>query len=86
MLAIQLLVQNLLYDFSQLSLPWDKMDEEFLRKPRKWDVSNISRFMLFIGPISSIFDISTFALMWFVFHANAPEVQNLFHSGWFVEG
>lgn len=86
MLAIQLLIQNLLYDFSQLSLPWDKMDEEFLRKPRKWDVSNISRFMLFIGPISSIFDISTFALMWFVFHANAPEVQNLFHSGWFVEG
>lgn len=86
MQAIQLLIQNLLYDFSQLSLPWDKMDEEFLRKPRKWDVSNISRFMLFIGPISSIFDISTFALMWFVFHANAPEVQNLFHSGWFVEG
>lgn len=86
MLAIQLLIQNLLYDFSQLSLPWDRMDDEFLRKPRKWDVSNISRFMLFIGPISSIFDISTFALMWFVFHANAPEVQNLFHSGWFVEG
>ncbi|MCO6504486.1 MAG: magnesium-translocating P-type ATPase [Snodgrassella sp.] len=86
MLAIQLLIQNLLYDFSQLSLPWDKMDDEFLRKPRKWDVSNISRFMLFIGPISSIFDISTFALMWYVFHANTPEVQNLFHSGWFVEG
>ncbi len=86
MLAIQLLIQNLLYDFSQLSLPWDRMDDEFLRKPRKWDVSNISRFMLFIGPISSIFDISTFALMWYVFHANAPEVQNLFHSGWFVEG
>lgn len=86
MLAIQLLVQNLLYDISQLSLPWDKMDPEFLRKPRKWDAANIGRFMLCIGPLSSIFDITTFALMWYVFHANTPEMQSLFHSGWFVEG
>jgi len=86
MLAIQLLVQNLMYDISQLSLPWDRMDEEFLRKPRKWDAKNISRFMIWIGPTSSIFDITTFALMWFVFGANSVEHQTLFQSGWFIEG
>lgn len=86
MLAIQLLIQNLLYDISQLSLPWDKMDEEFLQKPRKWDAPNIGRFMLWIGPTSSIFDIVTYALMWFVFSANNLDTQALFHSGWFIEG
>ena len=86
MLAIHLLIQNLLYDISQLSLPWDKMDEEFLQKPRKWDAPNIGRFMIWIGPTSSIFDITTYALMWFVFSANSIEAQSLFHSGWFIEG
>lgn len=86
MLAIHLLLQNLLYDFSQLSLPWDKMDKEFLLKPRKWDAKNISRFMIWIGPTSSIFDIATYALMWFVFAANSVEHQALFQSGWFIEG
>ncbi|WP_347254129.1 magnesium-translocating P-type ATPase [Leminorella grimontii] len=86
MLAIHLLIQNLMYDISQLSLPWDKMDKEFLRKPRKWDAKNIGRFMLWIGPTSSIFDITTYALMWFVFAANSPEHQALFQSGWFIEG
>lgn len=86
MLAIHLLIQNLMYDISQLSLPWDKMDKEFLRKPRKWDAKNIGRFMLWIGPTSSIFDITTFALMWYVFAANNVEAQALFQSGWFIEG
>lgn len=86
MLAIHLLIQNLMYDISQLSLPWDKMDKEFLRKPRKWDAKNIGRFMLWIGPTSSIFDITTFALMWYVFAANHVEAQALFQSGWFIEG
>ncbi|EIQ0901765.1 TPA: magnesium-translocating P-type ATPase [Escherichia coli] len=86
MLAIQLLIQNLMYDISQLSLPWDKMDNEFLRKPRKWDAKNIGRFMLWIGPTSSIFDITTFVLMWYVFAANNIEAQALFQSGWFIEG
>ncbi len=86
MLAIHLLIQNLMYDISQLSLPWDKMDKEFLRKPRKWDAKNIGRFMLWIGPTSSIFDITTYALMWFVFAANSVEHQALFQSGWFIEG
>ncbi|MDZ5604840.1 magnesium-translocating P-type ATPase [Pseudomonas sp. RP23018S] len=86
MLALHLLLQNLLYDFSQLSLPWDKMDKAFLRRPRKWDAGNIGRFMLWIGPTSSIFDITTFALMWYVFAANSVEMQALFQSGWFIEG
>lgn len=86
MLPIHLLVQNLLYDISQTSIPWDSMDEEFIEKPQKWDAGSISRFMLFIGPISSIFDYATFAVMWFVFKANMPEHQSLFQSGWFIEG
>ncbi|UUQ65297.1 magnesium-translocating P-type ATPase [Pseudomonas fuscovaginae UPB0736] len=86
MLSIHLLLQNLIYDISQLALPWDKMDKEFLSKPRKWDAKNIGRFMLWIGPTSSIFDITTFALMWYVFAANSVEMQALFQSGWFVEG
>ena len=86
MMAIHLLLQNLLYDLSQLALPWDKMDKEFLRKPRRWDAKNIGRFMLWMGPTSSIFDITTFWLMWTVFSANSIETQALFQSGWFVEG
>ncbi|MDN8542876.1 magnesium-translocating P-type ATPase [Erwinia sp. BC051422] len=86
MLAIQLLIQNLMYDLSQLALPWDKMDKAFLRKPRKWDARNIGRFMLWMGPTSSLFDVTTFLLMWNVFAANSVEHQALFQSGWFVEG
>lgn len=85
MLAIHLLIQNLLYDISQLALPWDRMDKEFLLKPRKWDAGNIGRFMIWMGPTSSIFDITTFAVMWYIFTANSPEMQSLFQSGWFVE-
>ncbi|WP_300599102.1 magnesium-translocating P-type ATPase [Niabella sp.] len=86
MLPVQILVQNLLYDVSQISIPWDRMDEEFLLEPKKWDASGIQRFMIFIGPISSIFDYATFALMFFLFKANTPEHQSLFQSGWFIEG
>jgi Mg2+-importing ATPase len=86
MLAVHLLIQNLLYDLSQLSIPWDRMDREFLARPRKWDPTGIARFMVCIGPVSSIFDITTYALMWYVFQANSPEMQSLFQSGWFVEG
>ena len=86
MLSIHLLLQNLMYDISQLALPWDKMDKEYLAKPRKWDAKNIGRFMIWIGPTSSIFDITTFALMWYVFSANSVEMQTLFQSGWFIEG
>ena len=86
MLPIHLLVQNLLYDISQISIPWDSMDKDFLAKPQKWDAGNVSKFMLYIGPISSIFDFITFAVLYFVFKANTVEHQTLFQSGWFVEG
>jgi Mg2+-importing ATPase len=86
MLPIQILVQNLLYDVSQTSIPWDKMDEEYIVSPPKWDVKSIIRFMIYIGSISSLFDYITFALMYFVFKANDIEHQHLFQSGWFIEG
>ena len=86
MLPIHLLIQNLLYDVSQISIPWDRVDEAYLAKPRKWEAGGLARFMLFIGPLSSVFDIATFAIMWYVFGANSPEHQALFQSGWFIEG
>lgn len=86
MLPLHLLIQNLLYDISQLSIPWDSVDEEYLAKPRKWDPKSIVRFTLIIGPISSLFDLTTFALLWYVIGANSIEFQSLFHSGWFVLG
>ncbi len=86
MLAIQLLVQNLLYDLSQTAIPWDRMDEEFVNRPRQWEPRGIATFMLCIGPISSLFDVAAFLILWFVFRANTPAAQSLFQSGWFVEG
>lgn len=86
MLPVQLLVQNLLYDISQISIPWDRMDEEYIEKPRKWEAGGIARFMVFIGPISSIFDYVTFVVMLYVFKANTSARQSLFQSGWFTEG
>jgi len=85
MLPLQILVLNLLYDISQLSIPFDRMDDDYLRKPRKWDASDIGRFMVWIGPVSSIFDITTFLLLWYVFGANSNAHQSFFQSGWFVE-
>lgn len=86
MLPVQLLLQNLLYDISQLAIPFDKVDREFLLRPHKWNPEGISRFMFFIGPISSLFDYVTFGVLWFVFKANTPHQQALFQTGWFVEG
>jgi P-type Mg2+ transporter len=86
MLPLQLLVQNLLYDISQTGIPFDNVDPELVAKPLKWHPADIGRFMLFFGPISSIFDIATFALMWWVFDANVVARQTLFQSGWFVVG
>lgn len=86
MMPIHLLIQNLLYDISQTTIPFDKVDKEYLMKPRKWDASDLGRFMIHIGPVSSLFDITTYLLMWFVFKANSPEMASLFQSGWFIEG
>ena len=86
MLPLHLLVQNLIYDVSQVAIPFDNVDEEQLAKPQRWNAGDIGRFMVFFGPISSVFDILTFSLMWWVFKANTPEMQTLFQSGWFIEG
>jgi Mg2+-importing ATPase len=86
MLPLQLLVQNLLYDLSQTAIPFDEVDEDYTARPRRWQVGDVGRFMLYLGPISSVFDFTTFALMWFVFGADTPAKQALFQSGWFVEG
>ncbi|MCL2366225.1 MAG: magnesium-translocating P-type ATPase [Oscillospiraceae bacterium] len=100
MLPIHLLILNLIYDFSCSAIPWDNVDKEFLAVPRKWEASSISRFMLWIGPTSSVFDITTFGLLYFFI---APAVVGgqmyhqitdvsaqmlfvaVFHAGWFVE-
>jgi len=86
MLPLHLLVQNLLYDVSQIAIPFDNVDAELVQKPLNWNPRDIGRFMVFFGPISSVFDISTFALMWYVFKADTPARQTLFQSGWFVVG
>jgi Mg2+-importing ATPase len=83
MLPIQVLTNNLLYDFSQTAIPTDTVDVDWLEKPRKWTIGEIQRFILFIGPISSIFDYLTFFIMLTIFNAGSNPA--LFHTGWFVE-
>jgi len=100
MLPIQILLLNLIYDISCVAMPWDNVDKEYLAAPRKWDASSIGKFMVWIGPTSSVFDITTYALMYFVvcpavvggkmFHElTDPGMTALFiavfHAGWFVE-
>jgi Mg2+-importing ATPase len=81
MLPTQILLNNFLYDVSQITIPTDNVDATFIHKPRRWNISFIREFMLFIGPISSIFDFLTFFVMLSIFHAS----EALFHTGWFVE-
>ena len=96
MQPVQILLNNLLYDFSQTGIPMDNVDEELVTRPLKWDIGNIKWFMIFIGPLSSIFDYATFGLMWFFFHCSAflntalsgaqhGFYERLFQTGWFVE-
>jgi len=85
MAPIQVLTNNLLYDFSQVPIPADMVDDEQVVHPRPWDIGEIRRFILFIGPISSIFDYSTFFVMLLVFKCWDPARAPLFHTGWFVE-
>ena len=80
---IQLLVQSLLYDFGQLTLPFDNVDDEYLKKPRKWDLQGLKHFMLFMGPLSSCFDLIVFASIWFVFGVREAAV---FQTIWFSYG
>lgn len=98
MLPIQLLFLNLIYDISCMSIPWDNMDSEYLEQPKKWDASKIGSFMGWLGPTSSVFDITTYILMYFIicpqimggsYHELGASQQALFiaifHAGWFVE-
>jgi Mg2+-importing ATPase len=99
MLPIQILILNLLYDFSQISIPWDNVDKEFLTKPRKWVATDIKRFMIVMGPASSIFDYATFAIMYLIicpiafkglgYGALSSQEQllfaGMFQTGWFME-
>jgi P-type Mg2+ transporter len=83
MAPIQVLTNNMLYDLSQTAIPTDNVDAEYLAVPRRWDIANITRFMLVVGPVSSIFDYVTYFMMLYVFHAwDRPA---LFQTGWFVE-
>ena len=83
MQPIQVLTNNLLYDFSQTTIPTDNVDEDYLEVPRRWDIQNIFKFMIFIGPVSSIFDYVTYFTMIFIF--GAWDKPALFQTGWFVE-
>jgi Mg2+-importing ATPase len=85
MSPVQVLTNNLLYDFSQTAIPTDNVDPEYVARPRRWEIGNIGRYMLFIGPISSIFDYTTYLTMYFLFGANTPGGAALFQTGWFVE-
>jgi Mg2+-importing ATPase len=81
MLPIQILLNNFLYDLSQVAIPSDDVDNEYLKKTRPWNVNYIKKFMIVIGPVSSLFDYITFGVLWFIFRASAP----LFQTGWFLE-
>jgi P-type Mg2+ transporter len=85
MAPIQILTNNLLYDVSQVPIPADNVDPEQVSRPRPWDMGEITRFILCIGPLSSIFDYTTFAAMYFLFGARSPAHAALFQTGWFVE-
>jgi Mg2+-importing ATPase len=81
MLPSQILLNNFLYDLSQVTIPTDNVDAAYIKKPQRWNIKLIRNFMVFIGPVSSIFDFLTFFVLLAVFHASAE----LFHTGWFVE-
>jgi Mg2+-importing ATPase len=83
-LPIQLLVQNLLYDTAQLTLPWDRVDSDYLQAPRRWKSRGLVPFMLTFGALSSVFDLATFAALWWIF--DVDHSANVFQTGWFVEG
>lgn len=88
MTGLQILIQNLLYDISQIAIPWDRMDEEYLLTPQVWNVKDILRFVLVLGPTSSTIDMCTFSLNWFYYGirtANSGGVAGA-HTNWFLQG
>ena len=85
LLPIQMLIQDFLYDISQIAIPYDDVDKEFLEKPRKWDTKDLGKFMNVMGITSSITDMIAFIVFWFVFGYNSVEKQAWFQTAWFVE-
>ena len=85
MTPLQILANNLLYDCSQVPIPTDDVDPELIARPRPWALEQISRFILLVGPVSSLFDLVTFAVLWHAFGCHDPARAPLFHTGWFVE-
>ena len=86
LLPVHILTQNLLCDFSQMGIPFDNVDPEYLKTPRRWDTASIRRFMVTMGPLSSIFDLACFAVLWWGLGANTPAMAPLFQAGWFIFG
>lgn len=88
MLPVQILAQNLLNDFSQIGIPFDNVDKSYIDQPRKWDARSIKRFMIWFGPTSSIFDVITFAVLWFILGKglSVQELEPIFQAGWFIFG
>ena len=86
LLPVHILTQNLLCDFSQLGIPFDHVDKEYLYTPRRWDTKGIKRFMLLMGPLSSIFDIACFAVLWWGLKMNTQNLAPMFQTGWFIFG
>lgn len=86
MLPVQILAQNLLTDLAQLGLPFDDVDPEYVEKPRRWETDSLKSFIAYFGPLSSVFDILCFAVLWWVVGANTPELAPVFQGGWFVFG
>lgn len=85
-LPLQILIQNLIYDFTQIAIPWDNVDEEFLKEPHKWKSASLVSFMNVMGGVSSIFDVITFLVLWFILGYSTLKLQNYFQTGWFIEG
>ena len=85
LLPIQMLIQDFLYDFSQIAIPYDNVDPEFLEKPKKWDTKGLSRFMNVMGVTSSVIDVMSFLVFWFIFKWNSVDKASYFQTAWFVE-
>ncbi len=85
LLPIQMLIQDFLYDFSQIGIPYDNVDEEFLIKPRKWDTKGLGTFMNVMGPVSSIIDVLAFLAFWFILGYNGAVSESYFQTAWFIE-
>jgi HAD ATPase, P-type, family IC len=85
-LPLQILIQNLIYDFTQIAIPWDNVDDEFLKGPHKWNSTSLVSFMNVMGGVSSVFDAMTFLVLWFILGYSTLGMQNYFQTGWFIEG